>query len=240
MTSNTILIRQKISDEWNYVNLPKKDCPEEIVWDVDKPIEFPPFSPDYYPWGYTLLTLAIRNSNCDEIQELLEFGANPNVKDKNGWYPLALAMSYEVLNKDIPMTKLLLQYGAKTCNLYVDNVLECIFCYNIEMLLSVISSDLDIESAGEIDPQGAASRELYDALESEGVTRDCVTPLQLIKVLIQYEYNWYKFKKQGIAMEGEACVPYYEVDYHRINECKYMHYVIRGELAWRRRRFAVV
>lgn len=175
---------------------------------------------------------AIKHSDCNVLRQMLEFGANPNVKDKHGWYPLALAMSYEVFDEDIPMTKLLLQYGAKTCYLYVDSVLECIFCRNIEMLLSVISSDLDIESEGEIDQLGAASQELYDAFESEGLTHDCITPLQLIKVLIRSEYNWCKFYK-SIGRE-------YEVDYHRINECKYMHYVIRGELAWRRRRFAVI
>lgn len=69
-----------------------------------------PSLPLVYNNGETLLTFFTKNSDENNVELLLMFGADPNVKNMQGYTPLILACCQAYQN--INIVKLLLKYGA--------------------------------------------------------------------------------------------------------------------------------
>ena len=98
----------------------------------------------YVRAGSTLLTHAIHEGSFRAVDKLLDCGADPNLKDQNGWTPWMAS----TLVDESPRSKIqasLIRFGARTDGEHIGQLARAIFNGDVDQALKLLKSDRDFE-----------------------------------------------------------------------------------------------
>lgn len=99
-------------------------------------------SAGFVPGGSTLLTHSVREGASLAVEKLLECGADPNLKDQNGWTPWMASALLDGRKRE-RIQELLKDRGAETVGAHVGQLLRAVFDGDLEAAGELITADGD-------------------------------------------------------------------------------------------------
>ncbi len=94
--------------------------------------------------GSTLLTYSIEQWASKAVQKLLECGADPSLKDENGWTPW-MASTLVDESKRSKIQAMLEEYGADKQGAHIGELVQAIASGNVSAAEALIQSDADLQ-----------------------------------------------------------------------------------------------